>query len=118
MLGQIGDLVDLSRQQRFEFPPCHLGAQVAKRLLRLGNHALILLGFAELDHSDLVVEFTADALDSVELILERTALLHQALRLLAVIPEARVFCELGQFVETFARFRDVKDASSAVRRTA
>ena len=55
---------------------------------------LVLLGLAQLDHGELVVELLLDAADGGELILERGALLHQALRALLVVPEGGVFGEL------------------------
>ena len=52
---------------------------------------LVLLGLAELDHGELVVELPLDAADRGELVLERGALLHHALRALLVVPESGVF---------------------------
>ena len=79
---------------------------------------LILLGLAELDHGDLVVELALDAADGGELVFERGALLHHALGALLVVPEIGVFglrVQLGE--PRFARV-EVKDASSAARPTA
>ena len=84
----------------------------------LGDHALILLGLAELDHGELVVELLVDAADRGELVLERGALLHHALGALLVVPEIGVLGLRVQLVEPLARLVDVKDASSAVRPTA
>ena len=53
-----------------------------------------------------------------ELILERGALLHHALRALLVVPEIGVFGLLVQLGEPPARLVEVKDASSAARPTA
>ena len=52
---------------------------------------LILLGLAELDHADVVVELALDPADGGELVLERAALLHQALGALIVVPEIGIF---------------------------
>jgi hypothetical protein len=79
---------------------------------------LILLGLAEIDHADIVVDLALDPADCGQLIFERPTLLHQALRALAVVPEARVFGESVQLIQPPARFVEVKDASSAAQRTA
>ena len=79
---------------------------------------LILLGLAEFDHGDLVVELALHPADGVELIVERGALLHHALGARGVIPESGVFglgVELG---EPRLGFVEVKDASSAAQSTA
>ena len=80
--------------------------------------ALILLGLAELDHGELVVELALDAADRGELVLERGALLHHALGALLVVPEIGVLGLRVQLVEPLARLVEVKDASSAARPTA
>jgi hypothetical protein len=79
---------------------------------------LIVLGLAEFDHLDVVIEIAVDPLERRQAVFERGSLLHQALRLLRIVPQAGVFGELVQLIEAFARFRDVKDASSAVQWTA
>ena len=110
--------VGLAREQRLELPAIDLGLELPERLLGLGDDARILLGLAEADHGDLVVELLVDAGDGGELAFERGALLHHALRALLVAPEARILglaVELGQ---ADARLVNVKDASSAARPTA
>jgi hypothetical protein len=79
---------------------------------------LVFLGLAELDHGELVIEFLLNPTDAGELVLERGALLHHALRALLVIPKRGVFGLLVQFSKPRARLVDVKDASSAARLTA
>jgi len=59
-----------------------------------------------------------DAADRCELVLERGALLHHALRALLIVPQARVLGLLVELLETLARLVEVKDASSAARATA
>ena len=54
----------------------------------------------------------------VELVLERVALLHHALRALLIVAQTGIFGESVQLFEPPARFVDVKDASSAARPTA
>ena len=62
-----------------------------ERRLGFGDDALILLGLAEFDHADLIVELALDPADGVELIVERVALLHHALGARRVVPESGVF---------------------------
>jgi hypothetical protein len=115
-IGVVG--VSLARQQRFELAPRGLRLELLEHALGLGDDALILLGVAELDHRDLIVEVALDPADGVELIVERVALLHHALGAGGIVPQVGVFglgIELGQ-----ARLGgiEVKDASSAVQSTA
>src|SRR5262245_49741283 len=110
--------VGLAREQRLELAARDIRAQLLERGLGLRHHLLIALGLAELDHGQLVVELALDAGDRVELILERGALLHYALRALLVVPEIGVFGLAVELVEALARLVEVKDASSAVRPTA
>ena len=79
---------------------------------------LILLGLAELDHGELIVELALDPADRVELVVERGALLHHALRARRVVPEIGVFGLGIQLGEARLGLVEVKDASSAARSTA
>ena len=83
--------IGLARKQRLELAPRHLGLELLERLFGVGDGLLVLLGLAELDHGELVVELLLDAADGAELVLERGALLHHALRALLVVPEIGVF---------------------------
>ncbi len=67
---------------------------------------------------ELILELLLDATDGGELILQRSTLLHQALRALLVVPETGIFRLLVEFREASRRLVEVKDASSAARRTA
>ena len=98
--------------------PRHLGLELPQRLLGLGDGVAVLLGLAELDHGELVVELALDAADGGELVLERGALLHHALGALLVVPEIGVLGLPVELRETRARLVEVKDASSAVQPTA
>ena len=53
-----------------------------------------------------------------ELVVKRSALLHQLAGALRVVPEIGIFGLLVQLGEPGARFVDVKDASSAASATA
>ena len=81
----------LARQQRLELAPRHLRLERLERLFGVGDGLLVLLGFPQLDHGELVGELLLDTADGGKLILERGALLHQALRPLLVIPQRGVF---------------------------
>ncbi len=63
----------------------------------------VVLGLAELDHGELVVELLLDPADGGELVLERGALLHQPLGLLGVVPEVGVFGELVELLSEARR---------------
>jgi hypothetical protein len=110
--------IGLAREQRLELAPRHLGLEGAQRLLGLVDDRLILLGLAELDHADIVLEVALDPPDGGELILEVGAFLHQALGALIVVPQIGIFGEGVQLLEPPACLVEVKDASSAVPRTA
>ena len=105
-------------EQRFQLAPRHVGLEPLERRFGVAHHRLVFLGFAELDHGDLVVELPLDAADGGELVLERGALLHHALGALRVVPEIRVFGFPVQLLQAPGCLVDVKDASSAARPTA
>ena len=110
--------VGLAGEQCFKLAPRGLRLELLQRLLGLGDDGLILLGLTELDHAGLVLQVALDPADGVELILERGALLHHALRAGGVVPERGVFGERVELGEPCLRFVEVKDASSAARPTA
>jgi hypothetical protein len=66
----------------------------------------------------LIVELLLDAADGAELVVERVALAHHALRARLVVPEIGVFGLFVQLGEAAFGGIDVKDASSAARATA
>ena len=111
-------VVGLAREQRFEFAASNLGLEPAQGRFRFGDDVLIAFGLAEFDQGHLVVEVLLDACNGAELIVERGALLHHAAGALRIVPEVRVFGLPVQLGKPRARLVDVKDASSAVRRTA
>jgi hypothetical protein len=79
---------------------------------------LIVLGFAELDQCDVIVELALDAADRAELVVERVALAHQPLGARLIVPQVGILGLFVQFGETPLRGIDVKDASSAAAATA
>src|ERR1700716_4077350 len=110
--------VGLARQQRLQFAATVFLLEHLQRVLGLGDHALVVLGFAEFDHFDIVAELALDLADALKRIHQRGALLHQLLGLLGIVPEIGIFGELVQLGETCRGLFDVKDASSAARPTA
>ena len=112
------ELVGFARQQRFQLAPRDLAFQVLQRLFGVGNDTGIVLGLAELDHADIVLELALDLADARQRILQRGALLHQLLSFLGIVPEIGIFGELVQLSQPRRRLLDVKDASSAARPTA
>ena len=110
--------VGLAGQQRLELAPRHLGFKRAQARLGFGDDFLIVLGLAELDQGDLVVELLVDAGERRKLLVERGALLHHPARPRRIVPEIGVFGLPVQLGKAGARFVDVKDASSAVLKTA
>ena len=115
-IGVVG--VGFAREQRLELAPRGLGLERLEHRLGLGDDALILLGLAELDHGDLVVEIALDPADGVELIVERVALLHHALGAGGVVPETSGLRPARSARRGAPWLVEVKDASSAVRSTA
>ena len=112
------EAIGLARQQRFQLAARDFLLQGFERVLGLDHHAFVVLGFAERDHFDIVVELTLDLADAFERIHQRGALLHQLLGLLGIVPEIGIFGELVQLGKASRGCLDVKDASSAARLTA
>ena len=112
------EAVRLARQQRLELAPRDLLLELLQRGFGFLHHAVVVLGLAERDHLDVVVEFALDLADAGQRILQRGALLHQLLSLLGIVPEIGVFGELVELGQPYRRCIDVKDASSAARPTA
>ena len=110
--------VGLAGQQRFQLAPRHFHLQALERGFRLGDGFVVLLGFAQLDHGELVGEFLLDAADGIEPIVERVALAHHALAARRVVPESGILGFFVQLGEAARRGIDVKDASSAAAATA
>ena len=115
-IGIVG--VGLTAKQRLKLAARNLRLKLAQRRFRFGDDLLVVLGLAELDHRHLIVELLLDAGKRGELIIERGALLHHAAGALRIVPESGVFGLPVQLGKPGARLVDVKDASSAARRTA
>ena len=110
--------IGFAGEKSFEFAAPDIGLELAQRRFRFGNDVLVVLGLAELDHGQVVIELLLDAGNGGKLVLECSALLHEPTGAGRIVPEIGVFGLLVQFGKPGARFVDVKDASSAARRTA
>ena len=110
--------VRLARQQRLELPPLALGLERLQGGDAFGLGGFVALGLAELDERRRVVEVALDLRELAEPVLQRRPLAHELLGGLRVVPETRLFGFRVQLGETPRRRVDVKDASSAARRTA
>ena len=110
--------VCLARKQCFELAAGHFDFQALERRFRLGDRFVVLLGLAKLDQRQLVFELLLDPADGLELIVERIALAHDALRARLIVPEVGVFRFFIQFGKATRSGINVKDASSAAVPTA
>jgi hypothetical protein len=79
----------------------------------LGNGRLVVLGGAEVEQDDRVVEVARELLDAREPLLEPGALARDRLRLLLVVPEAGSERLLLELVDFRLQLRKVKDAPLA-----
>ena len=115
-IGVVG--VGLAGEQGFDLPSFALDLQRLELIdpLLLGRR--VALAFAKLDERDGVVELAFELGERLQAILENRSLAHQLLRGVRIVPERRSFGFGVQFGEAARRSIDVKDASSAVRRTA
>ena len=88
--------VRLAGEQRLELAARDLGLERAQRLLGVGDDAWSPSASPSSIMPTLIVEIALDAGDRGELVLERGALLHHALRALRIVPEIGVFGERVQ----------------------
>ena len=109
--------VGLARQQRLDLLAARIRRQLAQRGLAFLDGGLVLLGFAELDQRDGIVEVALELLIGVDRSLQRLALAHDLLRGLRVVPELGVFGALVQLGQALLRGIPVKDASAAAPAT-
>ena len=115
-IGVVG--VGLARQQSFELAPVAFGLERLESGYSLGFSRLVAFGLSKLDQRHRVVEIALDFGERAEPVFQHRALAHHLLGGIGIGPKIGVFgfrVELGQ---TPRRRIDVKDASSAVRRTA
>jgi hypothetical protein len=66
----------------------------------------------------MIVDLALHPADRIELVVERGALLHHALRARSIVPEGGILGLSVQLSQPRLGFVEVKDASSAVRSTA
>ena len=88
--------VGLAREQRLDLLAAGLGGELAQRGLAFADGGLVLLGFAQLDQRDGVVEVALELAVGVDRALQRLALAHDLLRRLRVAPELGVLGALVQ----------------------
>ena len=112
------EAVRLARQQRLQLAPLALRLQPPKLCETLVLGLGIAFHLAEFDQRRGVVEVALDLGYRPEPILQHRPLAHQLLRGLGIVPEIGVLGFGVEFGETSRRSLDVKDASSAVPRTA
>jgi len=110
--------VGLAREQGLDLTSFGLRLQRLEQVDALFLGLRVALGLAELDQRHGVVEFALELRHQAELFLKLGALAHDLLRGLGVVPEIGVFDPRVQFREAACGCLDVKDASSAVPRTA
>jgi hypothetical protein len=91
------ETIRLAREQRLEFAARDFLFERLQGGFGFLDDGLIVLGLAEFDHPDLVLEFALDLPDTGQRILQRGPLLHQLLRLLGIVPEIGILGELVQF---------------------
>ena len=61
------ETIGFARQQRLQFAARHLFFQLRQRRLGLAHDTLVVLGLAECDHLDVVVEIALDSRSSFKL---------------------------------------------------
>jgi hypothetical protein len=110
--------VGFAGKQRVELAARDFFLELGERGFGLGDGGGVLLRLAERDQLDVVGEFLVEALEALQPVAERGALLHQLGAALRVVPQRRVFGEPVQLDEALFRAVDVKATSSAARATA
>ena len=109
--------VGLAREQRLHLLAPRLLGELAQAGLAFLDGGRVVLGFAQLDQGDGVVELALEPLVAGHRALERLALAHDLLRRLRVAPEVGVLGALVQLGQARGRGIPVKDASAAAPAT-
>jgi hypothetical protein len=94
------EAIRLSREQGLELAAGDLLLEGLQSVFGFVDDGLIILGLAEFDHADLVLELTLDVADTGQRILQGGSLLHQFLGLLGIVPEVWILGELVQLRQT------------------
>jgi hypothetical protein len=110
--------VGLARKQRSELAPFALRFERPERCYSLGFDRLVAFGLGKVDQGRRIVEVALDFLERAQPVFQHRALAHQLFGEFGIGPEIGVFGLGVQFGQTPRRRIDVKDASSAVPRTA
>ncbi len=111
-------LVGFARQQRFQLRLLGTAEQFAHRRLGLGHDVGVAFGFGQFKQIGGIAQIAVQTVDFLDAGFDLGALAHQRLRLGGIVPDVRAFGEGVQFFETELCLIVVKDASSAVLRTA
>ena len=110
--------VGLARKQRFKLAPFALGLERPERRDSLGFDRVVALGLAKVDQRRRVVEVALNFRQRAQPVFQHRALAHHLFGEFGIGPEIGIFGFRVQFGQTPRRCIDVKDASSAVPRTA
>ena len=105
--------VGLAREQRLHLLSARLRGELLEARLALVDGGLVVLGFAQLDQGDRIIELALELLVAADGALERLALAHQLLRRLRVAPEVGILRALVQVFQACGGAIPVKDASAA-----
>jgi hypothetical protein len=82
-------VIHRAREHARELRGAHPRLEGGHLTLRLGQDGLVVLGRAEIEQDDRVVEVPRELLDGLDLLLDGRPLSGDGLRLLLVVPEAR-----------------------------
>ena len=110
--------IRLTRQQALNLLLVRLLAQFRERGFRLGRDFIVTFRFGEFDQLGVFLKPRYQRIIAGYASVKASTLAHNALGILGIVPEVRVFGESVQFVETSGRGIVVKDASSAAAGTA
>jgi len=83
--------IGLAGEQRLDLPALRFGFQRLQKCDAFLLGRRVILGFAELDQSQRVLELALEARQRPEPLLKLGALAHYFLRGLSIVPEVRVF---------------------------
>ena len=110
--------VGLAREQSFELAPFTLGLERFESGNSLAFSRLVAFGLSEFDQGPRVIEIALDLHKRAQPVFQHRALAHHLLGEIGIGPEIGVFGFRVEFGQTPRRRIDVKDASSAIPRTA
>ena len=104
-------VIGLAGQHRFQAQSDQLSRHGLNLCLGLNDDAAVALVLAHFDQLEAIGKFTVHIPQASNGIVQIGALPHQFLRAGGVIPQARIFDKLVQFIQAFNGDIPVKDAS-------